>query len=159
MVWFNTGKTIMLDPSFNWGTAMPEAPFALLLDKIFIALMKTSYVINIDTHLDFADVVASEIVATGYVGRGDAQALASKTVAVDNTNDRGEFDAADPTYTAIGNGANDTFDEIVVGRENDTTPTDASSPLIAHATVASTLTNGGDVTLQLNAEGLLQITA
>ena len=161
MVWYNTGKTIMLDPSFNWGTAMPEAPLQLLSDVVFVALMLTTYSLNIDTHLDFADVATSEIAnsgVTGYVARGDGTPLASKAVVVDNTNDRGEFDAANLVYTAIGNGTNATFDQIVIGRENDTTPTDATSPLIAHSTVSSTTTNGGDVTLVWNAEGILHIT-
>ena len=159
MVWFNNGKTVFLDPRFNWGTAMPEPPFEILLDVIFVALMRAAYSINIDTHLDFADVSTNEIVATGYVARGDASPLASKAVVVDNPNDRAEFDAADLTYSSIGNGTNDTFTQIIIGRENTTTPTNADSPLIAHATVASTLTNGGDITLQWNAEGILQITA
>ena len=157
MVWYNTGKTIMLDPRFNWGTAMPEPPFELLLDVVKVALMKTTYSINIDTDLDFGDIAASEIVATNYTSRGNA--LGTKAVAVDNANDRGEFDAADTVFSSLGNGSNDTFDQIVILRENDSTPTDASSPLVAHATVASTLSNGGDVTLVWNAEGILQITA
>lgn len=162
MVWYNVGKSIMLNPNFNWGTAMPEAPFDLLNDSILIALMLTTYTVNIDTHLDFADISTSEIAnssVTGYTARGDATDLTGKSVATDNANDRSEFTCTDHTYSAIGNATNATFDQIVVLRENETTPTNADSPLIAHATVASTTTNGGDVTLQINAEGLLQITA
>ncbi len=159
MVWYNTGKSIFMDPRFNWGTAMPEPPFEILLDVIFVALMKTSYSINIDTHLDFADISASEIAAAGYTARGDGVAMGGKGVTVNNTADRAEFDANDHVYTAIGNGTNDTFDQIVIGRERTTTPTDADSPLIAHTTVTSTTTNGGNVTLVWNTDGILHITA
>jgi hypothetical protein len=164
MVWYNTGKSIFMDPRFDWGTAMPEPPFEILLDKIFVALMQdatgsNTYSINIDTDLDFGDIAISEIDSTGYTARGDGVFLGSKAVAVDNTNDRAEFDAADHVYTAIGPGTSNTFDQIVIGRENDSGPANGTSPLIAHATVNATTTNGGDITLVWNAEGILQITA
>lgn len=161
MVWYNNGKCCVLSPEYTGtggGTAVPEGPFDLLADTVKIALMKTSYSINIDSHQDFADISASEIVATGYTARGDANPLASKTVTLDTTNDRAEFDAADLVYTAIGNGSNDTFDQIVVIRERATGPADGDTLLVAHATVSSTLTNGGNITLVFNAEGLLQLT-
>ncbi len=161
MVWYNTGKSIFMDPRFNWGTAMPEPPFEIMLDVIWVALMQVAYVIDIDAHMDFADtgVATNEIVCTGYTARGDGVAMGGKGVTVNDTADRAEFDANDHLYSAIGNGTNDTFDEIILGRENTTTPTDASSPLIAHSTVSSTTTNGGDVTLVWHADGILQITA
>ena len=161
MVWYNTGKSIFMDPRFNWGTAMPEPPFEILLDAIFVALMLNAYSINIDTDLDFGDIATSEIAnsgVTGYTARGDATPLGTKAVTVDNTFDRAEFDAANTVYSSIGNGTNATFNQIVIGRENTTTPTDASSPLIAHASVGATTTNGGDVTLVWDAEGILHIT-
>lgn len=153
MVYYNRGKHITLDPS---AAGLGEAPFALLLDVVKIALMKTSYSINVDTHEQFDDIASSEIVATSYPVRGEA--LASKAIAVDNTNDRAEFDAADLVYSGIGNGANDTFDQIVIMRELDTGPANATTELIAHATVNSTTTNGGDITLVFDAEGILHLT-
>ena len=159
MVWYNSGKVIILDPSFAGVPPVGEPPLELLLDVIRVALMDTTYAINIDTHVDFDDISASEIVATGYTPRGNAIALASKTIVVDNTNDRAEFDAADLTYTAIGNGANDTFDQIVVMRAQSAGETDILTLLIAHTTVSTTATNGGNITLVWNAEGILHITA
>ena len=69
-----------------------------------------------------------------------------------------KFDAADPVYATIGNGANDTFDQIVVIREQDAGVTNANTELLATAFVPSTTTNGGNITLIINVEGLLQLT-
>ncbi len=163
MVWFNNGKCAILGPNYDGtggGTAVPEGPMDLEADAIGIALMEEGvYTVNIDTHQDFADIAADEITATGYVARGDGVFLGSKTITLDNANDRGEFDAADHVYTSIGNGLNDTFDQIVVFRERATGPADADTLLLAHATVSATTTNGGNITLVFNVEGLLQLTA
>lgn len=155
MVYYNNPKGFTMNPSF---AGVGEAPLALLLDIIRIALMQASYAIDIDTDVDFADIVADEIVATGYGARGDAIELASKVIAVDNANNRAEFDSLDLTYVAIGNGTNDTFDQISAMREQDAGATDGNTLLIAHADVPSTTTNGGDVTLQFNTEGFLRLT-
>ncbi len=152
MVFYNRGKHITFDTS---AVGLGEAPYAPLLDVMKIALMRVAYAINIDTDEQFDDIVANEIVATSYTTRGNA--LASKTMTRDDANDRTEFDAADLVFTAIGNGTNDTFDEIVILREQDATPTNANTELIAHATVGATTTNGGNITLVFNAEGLLQL--
>lgn len=153
MVWYNRGKHIMMDPS---AAGVGEAPFALLLDVIKCALMKTTYTIDIDLHAQFDDISASEIVATNYTARGNA--LASKATTLDLTNNRAEFDAADLVFTTLGNGANDTFDQVVICREQDASATAANTELIAHVSVASTTTNGGNITLVFNAEGILQLT-
>jgi len=151
MVWYNGGKLRILNASHA------EA-IDLVADTINVALMKTSYTINIDTtgHEHFDDVSASEIVATNYVvfGGGTEAALASKAVAADDTNDRAEFDAQDLTYSNIGNGSNDTFDQIIIYKD---TATASTSSLIAHATVNSTTTNGSSITLQWDAQGILQL--
>ncbi len=162
MVWYNNAKAAFLSPNYTGtgsGTAVPEGPMDLLADTIKIMLMKTTYSIDIDTHQDVADIIASEIVATSYAARGDATALGSKTVTLVVASDRAEFDAANNVYVTIGNGANDTFDQIVVIRERATGPADADTLVLAHATVSSTTTNGGNVTLVFNAAGLLHITA
>ncbi len=158
MVWYNNGKVIILDPSF---AGVGEAPLELLLDRIVPGLMKTTYSIDIDADLQYDDISASGIVATNYIEPGNASSveLGTKATTVDNTNDRAEFDAADTVYTSHGNGANDTFDQIVITREQDASISEANTQLIAHTTVSSTTTNGGNITLVWNAEGILQITA
>jgi len=156
MVWYNNGKGLMLDPNLS---PVGEGPLLLLSDRIIIALMKAAYAVDIDAHHDFADtgVSTNEIVCTGYTARGDNNPLAGKTVTVDDANDRAEFDANDLVYTALGNGTNDTFDEIIIMREQDAGATDANTMLLAHASVSSTTTNGGNITLVFNAEGILQL--
>jgi len=158
MVWYNHGKGLILDPNLS---PVGEGPLLLLSDRVVPGLMKTSYSINIDTDVDYDDISVSGIVATSYVEPGNASSLelAGKGTVVDTGNDRAEFDATDLVYTAIGNGANDTFDQIVITREQDAGITEANTMLIAHATVSSTTTNGGNITLVWNAEGILQITA
>jgi hypothetical protein len=144
MVWYNRGKLVLLQDSH-------ADAIALSTDTVKAALMKTTYSIDIDAHHGWTDVSASEISATSYVAGGGT--LGSKAFEEDDTNDRAEFTAADTVFAAIGNGGNDTFDQIIIYSD-----TPAGKPLIAHSTVTSTDTNGGDVTLQWNAEGILQVT-
>lgn len=156
MVWYDVGRYVILD-----ATQEGEPPVDLLGDIIRVGLFLTTYTINIATHDHWDDIAVSEISnsgVTGYVARGDGIQLGTKTITNDTGNSRAEFDAADHVYTAIGNGTNATFDQIVIGREQDAGATDANTVLLGHATVASTTTNGGDVTLQWNAEGILQLT-
>jgi hypothetical protein len=124
--------------------------------------MRAAYVVDIDTDIDWGDVVVNTVVATGYTdpGSGAALELASKATVVDLPNDRAEFDAADLVYTGIGNGTNDTFDTVIIARELDAGQTDVNTLLIAVAEgLSATTTNGGNITLVWNVEGILQITA
>lgn len=59
------------------------------------ALLTNVYVPNVDDD-NWNDVVANEVVGTGYTAGG--QALASKVVTQNNVADRGEFDAADVNW-------------------------------------------------------------
>lgn len=125
-------------------------------DDIRIMLVKTSYTENPDhTFVDDGsanDPASHEIVATNYVRK----ALASETVTVDNTNDRAEFDAADVTWTALGGATNDTVQGAVVYRHN---AADSAAELICFIEFSSPFpTNGSDLTIQFNAEGILQLT-
>lgn len=159
MTWYNHMKAIMFDPSFPTAPAVGEAPLALLLDIIRVPLMRAAYTFDAD-HEAWGDagVSSNEIAATGYVADGDGRALATKVVTQDDANDRGELDADDLAFLAIGNGLNDTIAEIILFREQDAGPTDANRLLVAHTTVPSTTTNGGDVTLVWNTEGILHLT-
>lgn len=156
MVFYNRGKHIVMDP--NTATGLGETPFDLLTDIIRVALMGTAYAINIDTHEQFDDISANEIVVTGYTARGDGRELGTKTITRNNSFDRIEFDAADLVFSAIGNMTNQTFDQIVIMREQDAGATDANTELIAHRDIQGLTTNGGDVTLQWNVDGILQLT-
>ena len=146
--------------SLLYNTAKKEiadGTIALLTDAIKVMLVTSAYVPDADDDVvdaAGADALAAEIAVTGYTGGwGGAgrKALASKAIAVDDANDRAEFDAADLTWTALGAGATiAAFILIKEGAANDTT-----SRLIAYFDVSDTATNGGDYTITVNAEGLL----
>ncbi len=157
MVWFNVGKLRILNPS----STSFEAPLLLTSDIVRVALMATTYTINIDSDLLFGTtgVSTNEVsTVTGYTARGDGRALASKAFAQDDTNDRAEFDAADLVYSSLGGTSDQTFNQILILRAPDASESNNSCDLIAHAAVSSTTTNGGNITLVWNAEGILQIT-
>jgi hypothetical protein len=152
MVWYNRGKFVILDAS---AAGVGEAPLALLLDVVKVALIEAGYTFNND-HEQF-DEITNEGTATNYTTQGNA--LATKATTQDNTGDRAEFDADDTVFSSLGNGGNMTFTQIVILREQDAGATAANSELMAHSAVGSTTSNGGDVTMVWNAEGILQITA
>jgi hypothetical protein len=81
---YNSAKQKFLNGSIDLDT-----------DTIKVALVTSSYTPNADTH-DFFDDVTNEVSGTGYTAGGAT--LASVTVTVDTTNDRGVFDAADTSW-------------------------------------------------------------
>lgn len=119
-------------------------------DTIRVALVTSSYTPNIDTHDFFDDVSSYQLSGTGYTAGGAT--LASKTVTQDDTDNEGVFDAADVTWTAINAG---TAAYAVLYKD---TGTESSSPLIGYIDMGSKATNGGDLTIQFNAEGILNLT-
>jgi hypothetical protein len=99
----------------------------------------------------------------GHAGAGRHAMNTSGAWSTDQANDRAEFDADDPsTWTSLGNGANNTIQAILVIKRGATNDTDAR--LIAHidtSTGSPSLpftTNGSDLTLNINAEGLINLT-
>ena len=131
----------------------------LLTNTIKVMLVTSSYVANRDDDVVDAgganDAVDHEISVSGYVagwGNSGRKALVNKTVTEDDANDRAEFDAADITWTALGAGATIAAAILIKeGGANDTT-----SRLIAYLDIADTPTNGGDFTLQMDAQGIIQ---
>jgi len=131
----------------------------LLNDTIKIGLSTSVHTVDRDD--DFlddggaSDFSSGELTGTGYTagfGGAGRKTLASKTITVDKTNDRAEFDCADVTWTAINAG---TAAQATVMKE---ITNDAASKVIAHIDSGfPVVSNGGDVTLQINAEGLIQL--
>ena len=70
----------------------------------------------------------------------------------DAANDRVELDGADTVYLAINAG---TFAQITLLKE---VTSDADSPAFVNVDSIDTATNGGDITLQWNGEGIIQLT-
>ena len=149
-------------PSFVYNTAAKEiadGTLNLLVDTIKVMLVTSSYVADRDNDVVDAgganDPVDHEINVTGYTrgfGGAGRKTLASKTWTTDKPNDRAEFDAADVTWTALGSGT--TIAAAILIKE---ITNDASSRLIAYVDVTDTATNGGDITIQWNAEGILNL--
>jgi len=119
---------------------------------------------GIDTDDEFVgDYIgtATEVTSTGYTGGwggADRLALASKALTVDQANDRAEFDCANITWTAISQAAAETWLGFSLISE---ITNDAASPAIAWIDTAAGLPltpNGSDITLTIDAEGLLHIT-
>lgn len=142
----------------NPSEAAKEAPFLVLSDIIRVSLHDETYVMSTDSDEVFTDT-SNELAVTNY--DKTSQQLASKTVTRNFTSDRAEFDAADLVFSSIGNGANDTFHDIIIFRMPDASTASAEihSNLIAHDdTFSATTTNGGNITLVWNSSGILHIT-
>jgi len=133
----------------------------LLTDTIKVGLSTSTHVENKDdTFLDDVgadDFIDGELSGTGYTagfGGAGRKSIGSKTLAYDAANDRVEFDGADQTWTAISAG---TAAQATLMRE---VTNDAGSPPIANVDSGGfpVVTNGGDVTIAWNAEGILHLT-
>ena len=98
---------------------------------------------------------SKELSGTGYTagfGGSGRKALASRAVVRDDTADKVYFDAADVTWAGINAG---TIAYVALVKE---VTNDADSPLLAILDPADTVTNGGDITLQFAADGLVALT-
>ncbi len=152
--------------SFLYGLAaelMVEQNFDYLVDTIKTGLSNATHVPNKDDQfLDDVgsdDFIDGELSGSGYTagfgnsGRGaDDGQLLSKTVVYDVANDRVELDAANTVWTAIDAG---TIVQLTLLKE---ITNDAASIVVANVDVADTVTNGGDITIQWDAEGIIQLT-
>jgi len=116
-------------------------------DTINVLLVDTNHTFD-KTHDFVDDIVANEASGTGYARK----TLANASIALDAANDRVEFDADNPSYTALDAG---TIAAAIVFKQ---VTNDADSPLIAQIDFADLVTNGSDVELQINSEGLFYVT-
>lgn len=147
---YNTGSNDL------WDTTQP---IDLIVDTIKVMLCTSSYVADRDN--DFIEEGANdanehELTGTGYTagfGGSGRKTLGSKTITVDKANDRTEFDAADVVWTAISAG---TASQALVVKE---ITNDLASVLIAHIDTGGfpIVTNGGDLTIAWNAEGIFSL--
>ncbi len=144
-VFYNTAKKEIMDGTID-----------LVNDVIKVMLVTATYTPNADDL--FANTPATnEISGTGYAagfaGSG-RKTLASKVFTADLVNDRAEFDVADIVWTAINAGTPAAF---VIYKH---LTSDVLSRLIAYVDTGGfpIVTNGGDLTIQINAEGIVQLT-
>lgn len=138
---YNSGKRDIVDGTIS-----------LVSDTIKAILVTSSYTPNADH--DFADDLTNELSGTGYTGGfagSGRKTLTSKSWATDTTNDRAEFTATIPPWTAINAGSPK---YLILVKE---ITNDAATRLIAYLDLGTVTTNGGDLTVTANAEGLLQV--
>ncbi len=121
-----------------------------------VALVMTNT--TADTEKDVSTISAfttlDEYDGANYTSGGAA--LAGESVAQDDANDRSEFDATDLTFSALGVGARQCQGAIVYAF---VTNFGASIPIAWIDTGGFPFTgNGSNVTIQWNAEGIVQAT-
>jgi len=123
-------------------------------DDIRVMLVMSNTTADTEQDTDFIDQLGTldEHDGANYARKE----LANEAVAVDDANNRGEFDADDVTWTALGVGTRQAVGAVVYKHVND----DTDSVLIAYIDTGGFPfdASGGDVTIQWNAEGILQAT-
>jgi hypothetical protein len=138
---YNQGKNDILDGTID-----------ILTDVIRVMLVDSSYTPDADDSYIDEGARANELSGTGYVA--DGELLSARAVNLDDANDRSEFDdTADLTWTGIDAG---TAAAAVIYFDSSV---DSTSTLIAYIDTGGfpVVTNGGDLTIQWNAEGILQL--
>jgi len=139
---YTHGKTKLMNGSID-----------LSSDDIRVLLVSSDTTADTEEDKEFVDNLTTldEFDGANYVRK----ALASEAVAADEANDRGEFDADNVTWTALGAGTRELTGIVVFMHVTN----DTDSPLIAYIHDDLPITpGGGDVTISWNAEGILQIT-
>jgi hypothetical protein len=153
--WFNTGKLRC------WAGATGEID---LINDAAVKVLAHEATTGADTDDEFlGDYIgtATEVTSTGYTGGFNGagrKALASKALAVDQVNNRAEFDCANVTWSSISQAAAETWVGFTIVKE---ITNDAASPVIAFIDTGTGIPltpNGSDITLTIDAEGLLHIT-
>lgn len=87
----------MVDKFFNtFFKKNMDGDIDLLVDTIQAMLLKSAWTPDIDTQEFVSDIVGNEVSAGGYT----RLTLGTKVTAVDNANDRSEFDSADLDWSA-----------------------------------------------------------
>ncbi len=103
-----------------------------------------------------ADAGFSEATFTNYASFVLTDAELDAFPAPDLVNDRYDIDLPDQTWSAAGNGANDTLTRLIVGYDSDSTGgTDANIiPVTAHDFAVTT--DGSDLTAQFDPSGFFR---
>ena len=148
---------------FVYNTGANDIGMDQIIDVITDALLKamlvtSSYVADRDDDVVDAaganDAIDHELSGTGYTGGfggSGRKVLASKSLTVDKANNRVEFDCADIVWTAINAG---TPSQMLIIRE---LTDDTATRLVSHHDSGFPVTtNGGDLTVTIDAEGLIQ---
>ena len=126
-------------------------------DFLVLLLQANEAEATLITRADVAAVLAeagtTEATFTNYARKTGL----TGTVNVDNVNDRVDVDLSDQTWTAAGNGTNNTLTKLVVAWDTSVSPLggDADLKPLTHHDFAVT-TDGSDVTAQFDAAGFFR---
>jgi hypothetical protein len=119
----------------------------LSADTLKLTLLGSGYSFVATGNPAYTTISGDEITATGYTSGGET--LGSLAVTQDDTANRGEFDAADVTWTSL---AATTIAHAVLWDDSPTTP--VADPLLIRWEIG-TNSNGGDYTLSFHTDGIL----
>lgn len=119
-----------------------------------VALCMTNTTADTEEDVEFVGEISTldEMDGANYVRK----ACGSQAVAADTTNNRGEFDFNDITWTVLGAGTRQVAGYLIYIHVTN----DADSPALAWVDSGGFpfSANGGDFTIQVNAEGAIQHT-
>lgn len=140
---YNRAKAKFLSGDIDWNTHDMRA---------LLVMTNTTADTEDDTEFIGGLVTLDEMDGANYVRKS----LASEAVNFDAANNRGEADADDVTWAALGAGTR-SIAGVVIFRF---VTNDADSPLVAYIDSGGfpIAANGGDLTIQWNVEGILQAT-
>lgn len=161
---YNGTKTAFMDGGSGSSVyAAGEMPLNLAGDTIGVKLGSddTSYTFSATDGDYTGDIFDGGTTATEFSGSGYTRTdgdLSSKTITEDNSNNRAEFDAADVTFSGLDG---DAIQFALVDKQvgGDWTSS-GDDPIVAYITSSDfpLTTNGGDVTISWDAEGIVHIT-
>ena len=134
--------------------AAGEVNFAEAGIDMRVALVMTATTADTEDDVNFVDELTT---LDEYDGSGYArQQVDTQVINEDSANNRAEVDGVDVTFSSLGVGATQAQAALLIMHVTN----DADSLLIAYIDTGGFPFdgNGGDVTIQWNAEGILQIT-
>lgn len=142
---------------YAWGEIL-NGNIDLLTDTLKAIPYNSTYVPNKDDEFiddggadDLLDGITDTDGYTWTFGGNGRQTLAGKSVTVDDTDDEVVFDFNDITWSSVGGSTPDTWTGLGIVKE---ITNDADSPIICNNDLDSSVTtNGGDVTINVDAEG------
>lgn len=145
--------------SFNGAKeALAKGTLDMEDDTLMVLLVGTSYDGDADNIYVDDITTLDELDTSGYVGAhgGAGRKALNVTVTRDDANDQAEIDAVDIVWSSIGSPTSDTVNAALIYRVGTSDDTDALN--IISLDLTNTPTNGGNITLQFNAEGFGKIT-
>lgn len=141
----------MADVAFSEALAeILRADIDFVSDDIRVALLMTNAVVQTGAATVSAITTLDEMDGSAYVRK----ALANQAVTADDTNNRGEFDADDVTWTTLGAGTRSI--RYVLYYLHVTNDAD-SIPIYAKQLASDFTADGTDLILNFDAEGILQL--